>query len=173
MNPILIQLVGVLGTVLYFLSYQCKNNRRLFQVQFLSYSFYTAHLLLLGAFTGGFSYILNLVRSFCLGSKNAFLRSRWMCALLCVGQCAVLALTWGGWLSLLPVAGNIASTIGGYTRNARKIRIAGLCINSPLWILYDILVGSWAGILDEVVSDVSMIISIIRFGWNNLDEVQD
>ena len=53
----------------------------------------------------------------------------------------------------------------------RKVRIAGKFINSPLWIIYDILVGSWAGILDEVVGEASMIISIARYGWKNLDKI--
>ena len=48
---ILVQLIGLCGTLLFFFSYQCKSNRRLFQVQFASYVFYTAHLLLLGAVT--------------------------------------------------------------------------------------------------------------------------
>lgn len=42
-------------------------------------------------------------------------------------------------------------------------------VNSPLWIVYDLCVGSWAGILDEAVTEGSMILSIIRFGWKNLD----
>lgn len=42
-------------------------------------------------------------------------------------------------------------------------------MNSPLWIIYDVIVESWAGILDEVVTELSIIISIIRFGWNNID----
>ena len=45
-------------------------------------------------------------------------------------------------------------------------------VNSPLWIIYDIIVGSWAGIMDEVVSEISMIVSIIRFGWKELDVVE-
>lgn len=56
-----------------------------------------------------------------------------------------------------------------YTFSARKIRLTGMLINSPLWILYDIAVGSYAGILDEMVSEASMLISIIRFGWKNMD----
>jgi len=75
-------------------------------------------------------------------------------------------------VSLLPIIANIAATIGGYTYNARKIRVVGIFINSPLWIIYDILVGSWAGILDEVVTEASMIISIYRYGWKNLDSVE-
>jgi len=170
---ILIQAVGILGTVLFFLSYQCKSNKNLFRVQFVSYLCYTAHLLMLGAVTGGISYILNTVRSFCLGSKNDFLKGKTMCWTICILQVVTLYFTWGGWWSILPVAANIASTIGGYTYNARKIRIAGMFVNSPLWIVYNIIVGSWAGIIDEIVSEASMILSVYRYGWKNLDAVEN
>ena len=70
-----IQGIGLIGTILFFLSYQCRSNKTLFRIQFVSYLCYTVHLLLLGAVTGGISYILNTIRSFCLGSKNRFLRS--------------------------------------------------------------------------------------------------
>ena len=43
---------------------------------------------------------------------------------------------------------------------------------SPLWIIYDIAVGSWAGILDEIVSEASMLISIFRYGWKNMDSLE-
>lgn len=166
---LLIQAVGFLGTILFFLSYQCKSNKMLFRVQFVSYLCYTVHLLLLGAITGGISYILNTVRSLCLSSENRFLKSKWACGLLCSLQIVTLVFTWDDWFSVLPVIANIAATIGGYTYSARKIRVIGLCVNSPLWIIYDIAVGSWAGILDEIVSMASMVLSIVRYGWNNLD----
>ncbi len=81
-----IQGIGLIGTILFFLSYQCRSNKTLFRIQFVSYLCYTVHLLLLGAVTGGISYILNTIRSFCLGSKNRFLRSWLMCAVLCALQ---------------------------------------------------------------------------------------
>lgn len=170
---ILIQVIGFAGTILFFLSFQCKSNKNLFRVQFLSYLCYTVHLLLLGAVTGGISYILNTVRSFCLGSKHAVLKEKWVCCIICVLQVAALFFTWDGWWSILPIAANIASTIGGYTYNARKIRVVGMFINSPLWIVYNVIVGSWAGILDEIASEASMIVSIYRYGWKNLDTVED
>lgn len=36
-------------------------------------------------------------------------------------------------------------------------------------LLYDVLVKSWGGALNEAVTLVSIIISIIRFGWKALD----
>ena len=173
MRFLLIQGIGITGTILFFLSYQCKSNKNLFRVQFVSYLCYTVHLLLLGAITGGISYILNTVRSFCLGSKHTFLKGKAMCGIICILQLVALLLTWENWWSVLPVAANIAATIGGYTYNARKIRVVGMFINSPLWIVYDIIVGSWAGILDEIVTEASMIISIVRYGWKNLDVVEN
>ena len=172
-HQLLIQLIGLIGTALFFASYQFRSNKNLFRIQFLSYLCYTVHLIALGAVTGGVSYMLNMLRSFCLGSRFKFARSRAMCAIICLLQLATLILTWSGWISILPVAANIAATIGGYTQNGRKIRLCGMCINSPLWIIYDIIVGSWAGILDEAVSEISMIISIVRYGWKNLDSVNE
>lgn len=173
MKNIGIQLIGFCGTLLFFSSYQCKDNKKLFRVQFYSYLVYTLHLILLGAVTGGVSYIINTLRSFCLGSKWKFAKSWEMCAALCLMQLAALALTWAGWISLLPVVANIAATIAGYTRNGRTIRLAGMFINSPLWMIYSLMSGSMAGVLDEVVTEVSMIVSIVRFGWKNLDKVEE
>ena len=173
MRTVFIQAIGFVGTILFFVSFQCRNNRSLFRIQFLSYLFYTTHLILLGAITGGISYVINTFRSFCLGSKWPAAKGKGMCIVICLMQLAALFFTWSGWISLLPVAANIASTIGGYTHNPRKIRLAGMLVNSPLWIIYDILVGSWAGILDEVISEVSMVVSIIRYGWKNLNQVEE
>lgn len=170
---ILIQLIGFIGTGLFFASFQCKSNKNLFRIQFLSYLFYTLHLLLLGAVTGGISYVINTVRSFCLGSRSKFLKSNAMCVIICGMQMVAMVVTWNGWISILPVAANIASTIGGYTHNARKVRVAGIFVNSPLWMIYNVIVGSWAGIVDEIISEASMILSIVRFGWKNLDQVED
>ena len=171
-NAILVQGSGLVGTSLLFASYQCKSNKNLFRVQLLSYFFYTIHLLLLGAITGGSSYIINTLRSFCLGSKWKFAQGKVMCIMICLLQIVALTFTWSGWISVLPVAANIAATIGGYTHNARTVRVVGMCVNSPLWIIYDIIVGSWAGILDEIVTECSIIISIARYGWKNLDQIK-
>ena len=172
MRSIFVQAIGFLGTILFFLSYQFKENKNLFRVQFVSYLCYTTHLLMLGAVTGGISYILNTVRSFCLGSDYPVLKEKKVCYAICGLQLVTLLFTWDGWWSILPVAANIAATIGGYTHNGRTIRFTGMFINSPLWILYDVIVGSWAGILDEIISEVSMVISLCRYGWKDPDSTE-
>lgn len=46
-------------------------------------------------------------------------------------------------------------------------------INSPLWIVYDVTTGSLAGVMDELVTEISMIVSILRFGWKALDRAEE
>lgn len=36
-------------------------------------------------------------------------------------------------------------------------------------LAYDALVGSWGGVLNESVIMISIVISILRFGWNSMD----
>lgn len=167
-----IQLIGFVGTGLFLFSFQFKENRKLFRIQLFSYIFYSLHLLLLGAATGGISYIVNCLRAFFLQSQWKFAKSKGMCAALCAAQIAVMGMTWSGWISVLPVIANIASTIGGYTKNPQKVRAAGMFVNAPLWIVYNVIVGSWAGVMDELVTEMSMVVSVIRFGWKNLDVVE-
>ena len=170
---LLAQILAIAGAVLYFLSYQCRDNRKLYIMQFFSYLVYTVHFLILGAMTGGLSYILNIARSLFLASKSQAARRKKMCFFLCAMQINVLNTRWSGWISILPVLANIATTVGGYTHNAQKIRIAGIFINSPLWIAYDIIIGSWAGAADELISMASGLVSIKRFGWKNLNQTDE
>ena len=71
-----------LGTIIFFLSYQCRSNRNLFRMQLASYLCYMTHMFLLGALTGGTSYILNVVRNFWRASDaslgNYFYLALWL-----------------------------------------------------------------------------------------------
>lgn len=166
----LIQLIGLLGTGLFLISFQVKSSKSLFRIQCIAYICYTVHFFMLGDLTGAISKIINMTRSFCLGSRNVFLNSKKMCIIICTLQLAVTIFTWHGWITILPAVANVAATIGGYSHNPRKIRTAVMFVNSPLWIVYDSLVGSFAGVIDESITELSVIISIIRFGWKNLDK---
>lgn len=142
-------------------------------MQTASYCFYSTHYFLLGALTGSLSYLVNLLRSILLSSRRDCAHSWWACIGLCLLQAVIMCFTWAGWISILPCAANIASTIGGYTYNAQKIRAANMFVNSPLCIVYAVIVGSWAGVVDELISEAAIIISIIRYGWKNLDDQQN
>ena len=82
---------------------------------------------------------------------------------------AMTAYTWNGWPSLLPFISVAVTSIGYWTDNAQKIRLSQL-IGSPCTLLYDIFIRTWGGVISESMTIISIIVSIMRFGWNNLDD---
>lgn len=178
-NAFFVQGIGLVGTLLMLVSYQCRSVRTMFRVQLLSNFCYAIHLILLGAILGSISSILNACRSYCLCGKWEFGRSKAMCIIICLLQIVALILTWSGWISSLPVVANVVVTIGGYTNNTRIIRLVGLCVTFPMWFTYDILIGSLAGMIDDIMSVSSIMISIRRMsterktqeaGWSSCSQ---
>ena len=167
---ILVQAIGFLGLLFFFISFQVKTNKRFFVMQTLGCLTFSLQFALLGAFSGALSLLVNITRNAMLTKYNESALVRWKgwIAIFSALSLAAALLTWSGPISLLPVATTVAGTIGYWTNNARNIRIANLAVNSPCMLLYDVLVKSWGGALNEAVTLVSIIISIIRFGWKAL-----
>ena len=171
MSEFAIQAIGFVGVAFFIASYQIKSNRALFFCQMIGCLIFCIQFFLMGAYTGALSLIINIVRNLLLikikdwkwvGSKVT------MCVILGM-LIAVTAYTWDGLISLLPFIMVAATTIGYWSNNAQKIRLSQF-IGSPCVLLYDILVHSWGGVLNETITLVSIIISVIRFGWKEMGE---
>ena len=80
----------------------------------------------------------------------------------------IMIVTWKDWTSVLPFIAMVTGTAAYWTNSARNIRLANLAFCCPSWILYDIIIGSLGGILNESITMVSILVSIYRFGWKNL-----
>ena len=160
-----------MGALFFFLSFQTKTNRSLLVLQTLDCLTFSVQFALLGAFSGSLSLLVNIVRNAMLTKYNTSRVVRWKgwIAVFSALTLMIALLTWNGWISFLPVIGTIAGTIGYWTNNAKKIRLANLVANSPCMLAYDALVGSWGGVLNESVIMISIVISILRFGWNSMD----
>lgn len=167
---ILVQAIGFLGLLFFFISFQVKTNKTFFIIQTLGCLTFSLQFALLGALSGAVSLLVNITRNIMLTrySSRIIRWKGWVFIFSALSFAAAL-LTWSGPICLLPVIATIAGTIGYWTNNARNIRIANLVLNAPCMLLYDVLVKSWGGALNEAVTLVSIIISIIRFGWKALD----
>ena len=172
MFSIITQLIGYLGLLAFIISYQTKSNRRLYVIQMIGVLLFTLQFALLGAISGCLSLALTAVRNIMLYKYNdwSWIRSKIWPVILCVSFTVVLVLTWGGPISLLAYAASVVSTVCYWTNNARNLRAANLFVSSPCWIVYDLLVGSWGGFISEAFTMISIIVSIIRFGWKNMGD---
>jgi len=171
MSEIVIQAIGFLGLLFFIISYQIRSNKVLFLCQLMGCVVFCIQMLLLGAYTGAVSLLVNILRNILLLKINdwKWVKSRWTLAAVIALLTAVTAYTWNGALSLLPFVSVAVTSIGYWTDNAQKIRLSQL-IGSPCTLLYDIFVKTWGGAISEGMTIVSIIVSIVRFGWNDLDD---
>lgn len=171
MSEFAIQAIGFIGVAFFIASYQIKSNRALFVCQLIGCVIFCIQFFILGAYTGAVSLIINIIRNLLLIKIKdwKWVSSKATMFVILAMLLAMTVYTWDGAISLLPLASVGATTIGYWTNNAQKIRLSQF-IGSPCVLIYDILVRSWGGMLSESITLVSIIVSVIRFGWKNMGD---
>jgi len=80
----------------------------------------------------------------------------------CIIMVAVGILTWASPISLIPLVAKILSTIAYGIKNTRAVRLLTLP-TSLGWLVYDAVVDSDAGVINEIFTSTSILIAIVRF----------
>lgn len=161
------QAVGLVALCITVLSYQARTTRGIALRQAAGSFFWTTHLLLLGAWTGGLLNALGLARGAVYSQRGARAwASRpfwpWLFGALCVGAAAFAGLSQGEGPRLLLSA--TAQCIGCYalwTPRVRRARLLLLLV-SLLWLAYDALSGSLPGTVCEIFSEASILLALAR-----------
>lgn len=172
MEQLFPQLIGFLAVIAFILSYQLRSNRGLFFLQLVGCAMFCLQFFLLGAASGCLSLAVNILRSALLmryGDWPWVRRKVWP-VLLCGVYLLILLHTWAGPVSLLAFAASAVSTLCCWTNNARTIRLGNLLCASPCWLVYDVLVRSWGGVVNEAITIASILLSLYRFGWKALGD---
>ena len=73
----------------------------------------------------------------------------------------IVLLSWDGWISIFVLLAKVISTVSLGINNTKIIRILNL-FSTPCWLMYNIFVGSIAGMCSDVLMITSIIIGIIR-----------
>ncbi len=170
MSDIMIQGIGFLAMAAFLLSYQIKSNKGLLISQSIGNFLFGLQYVLMNGVSGGLTSILIIVRNIQImyKSKHPILGKPFWPVLYLVFDIVLVSLSWTGLVSLLPLLAFTAGTLMYWSDNAQKIRLANLMCCCPSWLIYDVLTGSIAGIINETLAIISILISIFRYGWRSL-----
>lgn len=161
------QAVGFVALCVTVMSYQARTTRGIAFRQAVGSLFWTAHLILLGAWTGGLLNLLGMARSAVYSQRGVRpWASRacwpWVFGALCVGAAAWAGLAQGeGPRLLLSAAAQCLACHSLWITRVRRSR-ALLLAGSFLWLAYDALSGSIPGTLCELFSEVSICVAMAR-----------
>lgn len=156
------QIIGFIALILGVASYQFKLRTKILLTQGAANFLWAIHFYLIGAFTGS---ALNFVA---LGRNYTFVKYRnkfpgpILPSLFIVIFVAAVIFSWQGYLSLLPLGGMILGTLAFWHKNPTIIRLLSLFC-SPMWFVYNLLSGSYPGIIIEMFIFSSILIAIIRY----------
>ena len=172
---IIAQLFGILGLIFSALSYQEKNNKRFFIEQGLAGLMFFMNFILIGAISAALFNITNLVRGV-LFSKNDKKHWKLIAVMGLYSACLVFALTsiWDLpfqiFLSVFTYLTLELMSVLMWRGNGRSIRYGQFFISSPSWIIHNVFNFSLGGILCEVFTMMSVIISFIRYGKDGFEK---
>ena len=159
---IITQLVGVFGIIASVISFQCKKHKSILFFRSLNEFIFAVQYLLLGAYTGMAMNLIGCVRNFIFTNqiskgKRTILSTIAFCILFTFFG----IFTWQGKKSVLIIIAKILSTLAYGNKNTTIVR-AILFVTCTSWLIYNCMVFSIAGVLNEAFTLISLIIGVIR-----------
>ncbi len=168
------QTLGLIATVFIIIAYQFRSNRTFFILQMCSATFFTLNMLLIGAYGGFVLNLLAALRGVILSlpkGKGITKPMFWAVNIATVVGYGIL-LGFGlmpRWIDYLLPLQFMVGTYFSWKQDGRALRMAQLTVMSPVCLVYNIYVVTLGGIITECFNILSIIISLIRFGWNGFE----
>ena len=164
---VIAQVISIVATAVQIGSYQSKSNTGLFAAQGVAGFLFSINFFLLGAYTAAIINLVNILRSVLMayGEKHRHIT---IPIIMCSIYIVAVSFTYESWFSALLLLVQIGGTLSMWSADGAVIRIYQLFVCSPAWLANNIIVFSIGGIITETFSIVSIIISIIRYGFIGL-----
>lgn len=166
MYEILTQVIGFAGMGICISSFACKRSNGIVLLQAVGNGLFIVHFLMLGAYSGCFNIAIvvfsNFILLFCMQGKRwaAWIGWRWI---FCLFSGIVCVITWRDLYSLLPCISTIALILTAWTQRETVIRLGKITVVGPGWIIYNLYVSSWSGVLSESFGILSALFSLVYY----------
>ena len=156
------EILGFIGVGLNAVVYQQKKRNRLLVFKLISDVVWMLHYGLMGNYSGAAVATIGIAResTFLVTDKKGIDRRPFLLVFLGCA-CFSVWLTWGGWFSVLPATASFLSVISFWQQKPRVSRLLALPISACM-VIYSTMVGSYAGIANEIFTVTSTVIGIIR-----------
>lgn len=172
---IIAQIFGIIALIFTVLSFQEKTNKKFFIKQGLAGLMFFINFILIGAVSAALFNLVNLVRGALL-SKNDHKLWRPIVISALYTLCFAFSLTLISnnplqiFLSAFTYSSLVVMTVFMWKGNGKHIRYAQFTLSSPSWIVHNIFNFSLGGLLCEIFSMISIIVSFIRYDKDGFEK---
>lgn len=157
------QILGWLAALLTFISYQCKEHKKLIFVQTASTISICLSYLFLGAKSGMLLNIICIIRNLIIYKKNIKIFSYRIWPYMLAFMMGIMGvISWQGPMSLLIIIALVVNTLFLYFPNVQSLR-KSVIVTSSLIMIYNIYYCVWGGVFNELIAISSSVIGIYRY----------
>lgn len=160
----IIQGIGVAALLIAVSIYQTNTRKSMLLLGMFSCLLWSTHFFLLGAITGAAMNFISAIRCYVYNKIPPSKKNRWIMWSFIGILALATALTWQGVISLLPCVGSMSSVIASWQKRPTWMRRLGL-LSSPPWFTYNLISGSYPGMVIEVLLVTSNLIGQYRFDF--------
>ena len=157
---ILAQIFGFLAWLMILISYYRKNTNKILYVQILGIVFYLLNYVFLGAWTGIFVIAIELIRDYLYYKTD---KDDYIFMSTIPFYIILFILSFGDWTEIIPI---IASLFEGFTLTKKKnIVVPGAIIVYTMWVVYDLSVEAYSGVLTDglvVLSNIGIYYRMLK-----------
>ena len=166
---IIIQGIGFLALASSLISFQFKKHGQIMFFRTASELIFAVQYILLGAWTAAIMDGISVVRNSLytqLVKKNRSTTP--VIIIFCIFVVITGLVAFDGIISLLPIISKLLTTVSYGMKNERWLRLITLpsCI---FWIIYNVFVGSAAGVMADSMTLVSLLIAMYKFDIKKTD----
>ncbi len=175
-RQIVAQSFGMIAFVIAALSFQRKTQRGITLMQTLSCLCFTVHFMILGAMGGFIFNVIGIVRAAVYSLQKTYkwaASSVWIYIFTGASLAAcIYSYQTEGFIVILPMLGMIVTTISFRLKNAKAVRRLTL-LNTPCWLIYNVVNGSVGGSMTEIVNFCSILIGMFRLDIKKKDRTEN
>lgn len=154
--------IGILGILAAICAFQCKSHRNLMIFRTANELLFAVQYVMLGAYTGAAMNAIGCVRNMTFARMVEKGKSTLVMRYVFSGVILIfIAFTWDFPKSLLSGIAKVVSTFAYGSSRTSLVRLLTLA-TSASWLIYNAAVGSYAGVVCEILTLLSIITGIIR-----------
>ena len=158
---------GLIAVILYVVTLISTNKKTILVFLILSNIFYGLQYLMLNAYSGVYVCLIAILRTFVYlkyEKANVKINTFPIVVFVCLTIFSGI-LSYTGVISLLPIIGTCIYTVYLSGDDIRKFKYACL-LSSFSWLLYNIFVKAYAGIISSTVEIITVIYSLTKLKSN-------
>ena len=160
-------IVGISAVILYLLGYLQKDRKNIILSNASSRFLYILQYVLLSAFEGAVLDIAGIISSVLAQKKDSGFIKRHIKIFFVVVNLVIIAMglsLYKNLYSLLPIIGVLFHTSAFWIDDEKIIRRVSL-IGCPFWLIYNCVSGAYGSCVGDVLSIMSLVISMVRYDF--------